>query len=385
MLQTSQLNTPVLTCHFWNVGQGLFSSGKIETNNGEPFVWVYDCGTASSQILIDNAILEMQKEYQLDRIDLLVTSHFDKDHISGVKSLLKRYPVRYWLLPYYSKWKRYVIAIEKGISVHSSLFTFYQDPFAFIQKEFKEYIKETKVIFYDSLESNDANELNNVQFEQLDGNLEPLEKGGYKLNKNITYKGFEFIPYNLPISLVSTNGINFYQFELDIEYILNNSPTTKSLQLCYDKYFGKSSKQRNIISLFLYIGVAFNSYSYKQNYFSNQNKVTYSVHISDPFITSILYTGDGYLDTKQRVNDLSHYLGSRRMNNIYCFQVPHHGAKNNWHKGLAKEISPTYSVFSSDPNHKKYGHPHAMVSQDFLPYSPIQVDKVNKFKFKFIF
>jgi beta-lactamase superfamily II metal-dependent hydrolase len=53
----------------------------------------------------------------------------------------------------------------------------------------------------------------------------------------------------------------------------------------------------------------------------------------------------------------------------------HHGSETNWHKGVAAVFKPLFSVFSSDPNRKKWGHPHAAVLRDFWNYGPIQADK----------
>ncbi|HHF0414730.1 MBL fold metallo-hydrolase [Haemophilus influenzae] len=54
------------------------------------FHWVYDCGTSSSQKLIQNAVNKYNSDKNQGNIDLLVLSHFDKDHISGVKELVKK-------------------------------------------------------------------------------------------------------------------------------------------------------------------------------------------------------------------------------------------------------------------------------------------------------
>ena len=55
---------PILQCEFWNVGQGLFSSGRIQMGDALAFHWVYDCGTSSSQKLIQNAV----NKYNFDKI-----------------------------------------------------------------------------------------------------------------------------------------------------------------------------------------------------------------------------------------------------------------------------------------------------------------------------
>ena len=84
------LRSPQLQCEFWNVGQGLFSSGRIQMGDALAFHWVYDCGTSSSQKLIQNAVNKYNSDKNQGNIDLLVLSHFDKDHISGVKELVKK-------------------------------------------------------------------------------------------------------------------------------------------------------------------------------------------------------------------------------------------------------------------------------------------------------
>ena len=73
---------PILQCEFGNVGQGLFSSGGIQMGNAPSFHWVYDCGTNSSQKLIQNAVQKYNQQENNADIDLLVLSHFGKDHLA---------------------------------------------------------------------------------------------------------------------------------------------------------------------------------------------------------------------------------------------------------------------------------------------------------------
>ncbi|MFZ7275210.1 MBL fold metallo-hydrolase [Avibacterium avium] len=91
-------------CTFWGVGQGLFSSGVISRNNKD-FIWVYDCGS-DNQNLVDQAIERMKFHYKKEEINLLVISHFDKDHISGIKTLCQHYKIKRIVLPYYTLWDR---------------------------------------------------------------------------------------------------------------------------------------------------------------------------------------------------------------------------------------------------------------------------------------
>ncbi|QFQ28500.1 hypothetical protein [Bacillus thuringiensis] len=78
------------------IGQGLFYTGKIKG-----FIFVYDYSTESGGDVIKNAIKEFQNELtpivnQLEvkkALDLLVISHFDRDHINGLPDLLKNFQV----------------------------------------------------------------------------------------------------------------------------------------------------------------------------------------------------------------------------------------------------------------------------------------------------
>src|SRR6056297_3109279 len=88
---------------FFPVGQGLFATGSVEFSPPQPrrrrnisipgqsipapdgpYRWVYDCGTSSPQRLVTNAIAELKRDCQGEKIDLLALSHFHNDHISGV-------------------------------------------------------------------------------------------------------------------------------------------------------------------------------------------------------------------------------------------------------------------------------------------------------------
>jgi beta-lactamase superfamily II metal-dependent hydrolase len=84
----------IIRC-FHPIGQGAFYTENIDNT----FRIVYDCGTLSkggcklSKRLIDN---EFSKD---DHIDILFLSHFDIDHISGVRYLAQRCKIKRVVLP----------------------------------------------------------------------------------------------------------------------------------------------------------------------------------------------------------------------------------------------------------------------------------------------
>lgn len=94
------------------VGQGGFHSAVVRglDANGDAyeFTYVYDCGAGASAtvpITIKNAIKRIEASPRTagstaGTIDLLVISHYDRDHINGAQHLVHELNVRRILLPY---------------------------------------------------------------------------------------------------------------------------------------------------------------------------------------------------------------------------------------------------------------------------------------------
>lgn len=410
---------------FHPVGQGLFSSGSLHDSRitGSGFSWVYDCGTSSRKTILRKEI----DSYALfcgastanrPTLDLLVLSHFDKDHINGVVDLLSKFSVRMILLPYVPLSKRLILAFSEQVGLHQDLMKFFIDPVAYLTREGllgptsrivfvrtgnpdelpKETPDEGEVFSEEPGENNPWEPgLPVDQLSDWHGNeeeLEPLKNGhrfsnvGFlKLHGRIRVRGWwEFLPYNdarFATKLTATflSAVSKYKSDL---LQANSDPRRQqaidALKLIYDREFGKSSVQRNQISLFLYTGPigrlsAFPNAcmrSIRTGILKSTYTISYGIKASK---VGILYTGDGYLDKRDRLEALTKMLGPNRMENICVCQVMHHGSKSNWHQGVAAEFKPTFSIFSSDPNHKRLQHPHSHVLRDFWNYGPIQVDK----------
>lgn len=69
------------------VGQGGFAGERI----GD-FVVVYDCGSLSSTSMVEDYI--DQASLYVDHVDLLFISHFDNDHVNGLRYLLSQVQVK---------------------------------------------------------------------------------------------------------------------------------------------------------------------------------------------------------------------------------------------------------------------------------------------------
>lgn len=409
---------------FHPVGQGLFATGVLDTDqeHSQGFRWVYDCGTSSKQVLLQNAIQRTPCGQPIagsskPSLDLVTVSHFDNDHISGLETLLSEFSIGTLLLPYMPLWQRLVLAFSEGVDTQQALMRFFLNPVAYLadipgadigqivfvppspeagppeNTDLAPVLPQTDgpwgLKFDRQDERSDDENSDMAAFESVSStsrvSVEMMRAGSGLQVERL----WEFIPYN-DSSVSPKPTPKFCEAVEVLRQELLNAATLKeagdalvALKNEYDKHFGKSAKQRNVISLFLYGGPiggeAVARFRYvnvddrerfgRRWYFGGSHKGIRSL--------SILYTGDGYLETKSRLSRLRGYLGNARTERIGCLQVMHHGAKGNWHCGVAKAFSPVLSVFSSDPAHKGLGHPHAPVLRDFWPYNPVQADSSN--------
>lgn len=411
---------------FHPVGQGLFATGWLGgwTDDHPRFYWVYDCGTVSKQDLLKKAINKLKAEAApVDKgkpiIDLVTISHFDKDHISGLVSLLSKFSVRTLLLPYMPLWQRMVSAFDEGIDTQQELIQFFINPVAFIT-ELPD-VKIEKIVFVPGGNEGPADETNTEpsvsegreiwelyidtgtldeaqkeEKEELEGFASDRTDVKFmKAGSRMRVAGFwEFVPYNDANIFPAPKKAFYNEVEKKRKALLAASKdlarqaALKELRDVYDKHFGNSSEARNLISLFLYAGpIGALSYNHvvcvqwmNHACFDHPNlcrHYTWDEQVWPRKRIGILYTGDGYLNKPDRLNRLINFMGASRIKKLTCLQVMHHGAESNWHEGLAKRFTPDISVFSSDPLHKNFRHPHAPVVRDFLPYGPMQVDKSN--------
>ena len=198
---------------------------------------------------------------------------------------------------------------------------------------------------------------------------------------------WEFVPYN-DADVARQPTAAFRKMVADHRADLLAGPTDArrsaalvTLKALYDKQFGKCRVPRNVISLFLYAGpiragqqpraqCLMHLRSGHRGFIgATAGQEGGEVGAAASFIrgTAILILGDAS-------DRLVHFLGMSRIERLSCLQVMHHGAAGNWHPGVAQRLAPDVSIFSSDPRHKGFGHPHESVLRDFWAYGPVQVD-----------
>lgn len=410
---------------FHSVGQGLFATGSLTESAGhhiwhdEPqFTWVYDCGSSSGKAPISTSILQMQERLAARPvIDMLVLSHFDSDHVNGVASLLSTFRVETLVLPYIPLWQRMLLAFGEGAGVRQQLMKFFTGPATYLQGIVGANIGRIVFVPPSGTEgpppgSNEDEPLRPDQpwVMRVDGDrrrdddfaADPDSEGNENGKIRFLRDGgalrirdlWEFVPYNdAKLGHKATTDFRTKVDRLSMRLLKSASRVARTdalheIQDEYQQCFGKGARPRNEISLFLYGGLAeqsVGSFDHAYNYRWPPSADWRSAFITGPVETSILYTGDGYVETRGRLSRLLSYLGDNRSKRLHCVQVMHHGARDNWHEGAAARLGSAVSVFSSDPHHAKLGHPHAEVLRDFWMHGPVQVDKENGLHLKVLF
>lgn len=104
-----------LSCRAYQrpIGQGGFYSADLRLNNSDQFTFVYDCGTDTDQKRLSDEISAFRKKLAGRRLNLLVISHLDADHVNGVGKLLNAVKgADYVFLPYLSPEERLIYALR---------------------------------------------------------------------------------------------------------------------------------------------------------------------------------------------------------------------------------------------------------------------------------
>lgn len=416
--------TSIRAAHrFIPVGQGLFVTGTVEfwppppsrRRNieiaGQPgpapfalYRWVYDCGSSTGKRLVTNGIEQLKIDCGGDRLDLLTLSHFHNDHINGVVELLNKVGAKTVMLPWAPLWHRLVIGFEQGLQAGDAEMLFYVDPVAYFTREAGDGFD--RVLFVMPSDGDGPPFLTDPIFptfptegpedrEKDDGpgeGVTPYEldlsgSGAAWRAKKLrpggsiaVYGVWEFVPYNDP-STRPDDPLGFAAIvSIHRMALLNGNPDERKdalqqLRVHYEATFGRAAI--NDVSLMLYGGAVG---TWRGQRFCDRDSPYHRLLAfcgcwkEHETKGAIMMTGDGNLSDAAKWASLERYLSANRAKRASVFQVAHHGARVNWHEGLAALAAPVTSVFSSDPRHS-YGHPHAEVLRDFWPFRPVQVDQ----------
>lgn len=98
--------------YHYPIGQGIFSAQIIRADE-ERYVCVYDCGSTNGSKNIPKYAKDLDKKAD-GKIDLLVISHFDADHVNGVKELDNIFEIEKIVIPYLSLQERILFLLNEG-------------------------------------------------------------------------------------------------------------------------------------------------------------------------------------------------------------------------------------------------------------------------------
>ena len=410
---------------FHPVGQGGFTTGCLSLSN-EPrhllwpdlpavpdrFFWAYDCGSDSHQGGLEAEIELLSQRLQRRELGMLVISHFDKDHISGLTALLNRVKVDILLLPYAPLRERILSAFKAGADTEALRFAI--DPVSFVAE--KGQVNRIVLVpqsdgegeggastvpigprpdtpIPETISGTGPKEMEPETAEDLDEYpVQPLSTGpalqilAAQASLSV-WALWEFLPYNRRKWLDEANHQKLDIFYAGVDELRDgllagpNKKALDDLKNLYDKTFGGKSDPRNRISLALSSAPLPRVQRHRVQYSArllnedlDQNPRMESWRWSDPMLAraDVVLTGDGSLKLAAFAEFASYYRW--RIKGPFGFQVPHHGSKANYHTKLAVTVSPWISVFCAEPTHGPTNHPDFIVHRSFERHQPIIVD-----------
>lgn len=331
------------------VGQGAFYTERLDID-GRIFNVVYDCGSGN----LSNAPQRIQREIssyytEVDDIDILFISHFDNDHINGIKELYRRTnKIRNIVVPLIEREDYWFYQIE-----NSNFLLFYNN-----LVEFADHIYFVNPSDFYADGEPEQKVLSDSFFNRKRYTIESNAR--LFLSSNIDWC---YIPFNYDLKIrldmlkvkLESEGISERVFEGDWLLIEQNLDKIKN---AYQKIFPDGA---NKTSLIVYSGGVQGRYncrkykcelcSFPMHYLSGQE--------------ACLYFGDNDLNQPHILSDLEdklHLLKDR----IGTIQLPHHGALRNFNEELLDINRERIVYFASFGGTNSYGHPSAKVVSDVL-------------------
>ena len=371
------------------MGMGLFTTGmlvsclpKNPSVIPQRFTWCYDCGSMhlsqnEMQARIDRAFYGGHIEN--DTIDLLVISHFDKDHINGLPLLLKKYRIRHLVLPYVSMVERVRGMVDEEWD--ADLTHLQLQPVQHLRSNYEGRIDNIHIYVGD--EPGDDGPPPET-FDNVDGppkldipqsgeapgptEQEPIEPGvpwaeGYDYSgtpsSSVSYMRsqrpwrlgpwWEFKFYN-PQTRRSVSQLSLLVRKAYRVYMAKKTEQAwtefmKVVRKSYSATFGKGGKAKNRISLTMFSGAVHQKSQIISSSMLANGAVTWrdNCHLrriashSRCHVPSLLMTGDGDVTT-DKWTTYEQYFGPQRLDRMMIFQIPHHGSKHNWEIGMGEKL-----------------------------------------------
>ncbi|QIL81363.1 hypothetical protein G7047_16685 [Diaphorobacter sp. HDW4A] len=415
-------------------------TGVVIGREENAFSWVYDCGSKSSNAMSSALARTASWSVWPDRINMLVLSHFDDDHVNGLEDLLKQREVDFLVLPF-SEWQQRVrdVAVGGLRGISASTAQLQLSPATWLQsKNLSARVGTLLLVRGGSSgpqESRDPLRLptglnpNDLDIDrQREDSLEKRElsitastlAGGpgvqvIQHGTPVHPDGFpmEFMFYNAEVSgkdlgiikttesgdLISKkSGLPLQEvrdkIEAEIATLGLDKPFSSwpsgwraALKKCYEGHFGSSSSARNNISISMYSAPRITARDLELCEFFRRHKAkppTIEIDIGSCFSSdrpALLCTGDLRIDANV-ISAMQYHFGANRWDRVGVMQVPHHGSEHSWVSGNAKALAPSAFVHCAPG---KGAHPHANVVTDLVGHTVFTADYKSAVGLKYHF
>lgn len=351
-----------------NVGQGLFYTGNIKLDRNRVFKFIYDCGGDKVNAALDKYLGEDTE------IDMLVISHFDSDHISGLPKLLNSVKkIRKIFIPYYNELDSYLL-----------LMTYVYGNGAIFEKVNEIVLVGSNEEFEVNQNMQDFSELEVVNLLDKNNNnryrLSELSVGGIRKETFSVEGKWTFKFYNASIK-VSTNTVvsdidRLIRSEkcknLEELLRLNSTRVIAKLKGIYSKYcssrYGNSKQNQSSLCLF-HSPINKEGILYRTLKINEEKIIETQVQYRMPKAKyGTILTGDISLKTKKNpknYNEFKKYY-KNEIGDIGIFLLPHHGAKNNWNSKVLTDFYRATIFLNSAGRFSKYNHPSKDVIKELV-------------------
>jgi hypothetical protein len=401
------------SAHLQPVGQGCFYTACISDEQAKnQFSLVYDCGSVTPKAFLPDKVEEFCGSLHDQKLNMLVISHFDADHVNGIPCLLNKLSgIKYVFLPYISPIRRLFYSLRFP-DQSPEFYEFLAQPVKYLIEHHAE------EIVYVTGNSDDDNNISN--YSELD-EIPPFDPEKLKVDDDVKNNNRESIKINESFSDAEMSKIkilrdkavnlsNYWEFrffqkdEQKIDGVLKNfeeneldeldgnskihvflqelkkiSNTLKPqdiIQVIKNKSQRKQIRQayknvdhhHNDVSLVLWHGPVYNKYFPAVAYgisASYSRKQKYYRHF--PGKGGTVLTGDLKL------------IGStmRKFENYYddvlektaFFVLPHHGSHYNWHLRSFMRIDRDICYMASAGFRNQYCHPHLDLINELENYT----------------
>ena len=297
------------------VGQGGFALERIDDH-----VVVYDCGSDTSDSMVECCI-DLVSSY-IDHVDLLFISHFDKDHVNGIRYLLSKVKVSRAFVSWIASELRFVYGIYTN-GAYSEMMAM---------------LKEYNV------------EVTEVRSQEMDGSTFN-HKWEWITKSMLTPEDFDEIK-----SFFRTNGISLDRLETEPNYLEEKKEDINDAFKTVFGSKGPNSKGLIVLSQRCYDSPQLYTrlfecwpapYKYfPMPYFYHRSNIKWKE-------SSCLYVGDADLKNGEK-NDIVKDFVRRtlRGNQLFLMQIPHHGSSNNIGANFENDYPAQLYLLNDDNNNR---------------------------------